>query len=350
MHLVILTQVLDRDDAVLGFFHGWCESFAGHVDRLTVFAQRVGRVELPDHVDVRSLGKESGGGRWTMLRRLWAGLASLRGASRPDAVLAHMVPKFVHYAAPLCKPRGVPMYLWYTHKGVDRNLRMAVPMVRRVFTASTESFRMAGQEQRVVVTGHGIDCEHFAPGSDARRVDVLAVGRLAPSKAQDELLEALTLLPGTPRVEIAGDILLPGDVPFRETLHAFADERLPGAVSFLGAVSWPEMPDAMRRARVLVNTSRTGSLDKVVLEAMACGTLPLTCNESFEPVFGPELSKRLMFPQGEPAVLADKLSRLLAMSSEESAALGGRLREMVLAEHDLCRLIPLLVSEMEAGA
>jgi len=348
MHLVILTQVLDRDDAVLGFFHGWCEAFAGHVDRLTVFAQRVGQVDLPDHVDVRSLGKESGGGRWTMLSRLWAGLASLRGEARPDAVLAHMVPKFVHYAAPLCKPRGVPMYLWYTHKGVDRNLRMAVPMVRRVFTASAESFRMTGQERRVVVTGHGIDCERFAPGAEPRTVDVLAVGRLAPSKAQDELLEALTRLTPAPRVEIAGDILLPGDAAFRDALHAFAEERLPGAVSFLGAVAWPEVADAMRRARVLVNTSRTGSLDKVVLEAMACGTLPLTCNESFEPVFGPELSQRLMFPRDDPAALSDALARLLEMSPEERAALGGRLRELVLAEHDLRRLVPLLVSEMEA--
>jgi glycosyltransferase involved in cell wall biosynthesis len=346
MHLVILTQVLDRDDAVLGFFHGWCETFAGHVDRLTVFAQRVGRVDLPDHVDVRSLGKESGGGRWTMLRQLWSGLASLRGAARPDAVLAHMVPKFVLYAAPLCKPRGVPMYLWYTHKGVDRNLRMAVPMVKRVFTASELSFRMAGQARRVEVTGHGIDCEHFAPGPSARSVDVLAVGRLAPSKGQDELLAALTLLERTPRVEIAGDILLGSDAPFRDGLAAFAKERLPGAVRFLGAVSWPEVADAMRRARVLVNTSRTGSLDKVVLEAMACGTVPLTCNESFAPVFGAELSSRLMFPQGDPAALADALQHLLALPDEERAVLGARMRELVLAEHDLRRLIPRLLSSM----
>ncbi|MHC4845126.1 MAG: glycosyltransferase, partial [Planctomycetota bacterium] len=143
---------------------------------------------------------------------------------------------------------------------------------------------------------------------------------------------------------------LPGDAPFRDRLHAFANGRLPGAVTFLGAVAWPEMPDAMRRARVLVNTSRTGSLDKVVLEAMACGTLPLTCNESFQPVFGPELSKRLMFPKGDPAALAEALARLLAMSPEESAALGARLRDLVLAEHDLCRLIPLLVAEMEPVA
>lgn len=350
MHLVILTQVLDRDDAVLGFFHGWCEAFADHVDRLTVFAQRVGRVELPDQVQVRSLGKESGGGRGTMLKRLWSGLFSLRGGQRPDAVLAHMVPKFVLYAAPLCKPRGVPMYLWYTHKGVDRNLRMAVPLVRRVFTASAESFRMSGQERRVVITGHGIDCERFAPGQQARTVDVLSVGRLAPSKAQDELLEALARLPELPRVEIAGDILLPGDAAYRDQLHAFASERLNGAVTFLGSVAWPDVADAMRRARVLVNTSRTGSLDKVVLEAMACGTLPLTCNESFAPVFGPELSRLLMFPRDEPGALSESLARLLSLPEPERAALAGRLRDLVLAQHDLRRLIPRLLAEMEPGS
>ena len=47
----------------------------------------------------------------------------------------------------------------------------------------------------------------------------------------------------------------------------------------------------MRRARVLVNTSRTGSVDKVVLEAMASGTIPLTCNESFLSVFDEDLQR-----------------------------------------------------------
>ena len=350
MHLVILTQVLDSQDAVLGFFHGWCAEFARHVDRLSVFAQRVGAVSLPDHVDVRSLGKDEGGGHLTMLSRLLGGLTSLRGGRRPDAVWAHMVPKFVLYAAPVVVPRGIPIYLWYTHKGVDRNLRLAVPLVRKVFTASEESFRLGVRHGTRVVTGHGIDCAHFRPGPWPRPVDVLTVGRLAPSKGQDELLAALALLPGALRAEIAGDILLASDQAFRQRLHATAARELPGRVTFLGAVPWPAVADVMRRARVMVNASRTGSVDKVVLEAMACGTLPLTCNESFTPLLGPQLAPLLMFRQDDPADLAAGLSRLLALDAGASAALGARLRALVERDHDLARLIPRMVAAMEPRA
>jgi len=347
MHLVILTQVLDSQDAVLGFFHGWCEEFARHVDRLTVFAQRVGVVSLPGHVEVVSLGKDEGGGHFTMLRRLVGGLTSLRGNRRPDAVWAHMVPKFVLYAAPVVVPRGIPVYLWYTHKGVDRNLRLAVPLVRKVFTASEESFRLKARHGVRVVTGHGIDCGHFQAGPWPRPVDVLTVGRLAPSKGQDELLAALELLPHCPRTEIAGDILLPGDASFRARLHSTADRLFPDRVSFLGGVPWPAVADVMRRAKVMVNASRTGSVDKVVLEAMACGTLPLTCNESFAPLLGPALAKQLMFRQDDPADLAAGLNRLLSLSDADAAGLGRELRALVVRDHDLSRLVPRMVSEME---
>jgi glycosyltransferase involved in cell wall biosynthesis len=347
MHLVILTQVLDRQDAVLGFFHGWCAEFARHVDRLTVFAQRVGEVALPANVDVRSLGKEAGGGRLTMLQRLLFGLTRMQGGRRPDAVWAHMVPKFVLYAAPAVLPRGIPIYLWYTHKGVDRSLRMAVPLVRKVFTASEESFRLASRHGRRVVTGHGIDVAHFLPGPWPRPVAVLSVGRLAPSKGQDELLSALDLLEECPLTELAGDILLASDAPFRDRLHATAAARFPARVRFLGAVPWPAVAAVMRRARIMVNASRTGSVDKVVLEAMACGTLPLTCNESFAPLLGPELAALLMFRRDDPRDLAAGLQRLLALPDADAEALGLRLRAIVERDHALGRLIPRMVAEME---
>lgn len=349
-HLVILAQVLDRDDAVLGFFHTWCDVFARHVARLTVLAQRVGTVDLPDHVHVVSLGRERGAGKLAMAHRLGRGLLRLRGRDRPTAVLAHMVPKLVLYAAPACTPRGVPLYLWYTHKGVDRALRLAMPLVRKVFTASEESFRLDGARHKRVVTGHGIDCEHFAPPEGPRAVDVLAVGRLSPSKGQDELLDALERCPSRPRAEIAGDVLLARDVPFREALVARVARTLPDRVTLLGAVPYPRVADTMRRARVLVNTSRTGSVDKVVLEAMACGTLPLTCNEAFDPIFedagGPALRSRLTFERGDVDALAAGIEALLALPEPEAAALGARLRDVVLARHDVRALVPRLVEEM----
>ena len=352
MHIVLLTQVLDRRDAVLGFFHRWCEILSQHVDRLTVIAQRVGETDLPDHVTIESLGKERGAGLLGMEQRLLSVLMGMQGDRRPDALLAHMVPKFVLYAAPVTVPRRIPVYLWYTHKGVDASLKMSMPMVRKVFTASEESFRLESSAGKRVVTGHGIDCDYFSPGGETRSVDVLSVGRLAPSKGHHEILEAVAdLSENRDRklvVQIAGDILLTQDEAYRDALRAQA--AAVGNVQLLGAVSYPEIAAVMQRAQVLVNASRTGSVDKVVLEAMACATPVLTCNESFEQVLGCDLSERLMFPQGDIAALTERLESLLSMSHREREELGRELREVVLAEHDLKQLIPRLVAEMEADS
>ena len=348
MRLVILTQVLDRRDAVLGFFHAWCERFAQEVDELVVVAQEVGEVELPANVRVVSLGRERGAGRNLMALRLFRCVIGLRGGGGPTVIWGHMVPRFILNAAPAAWLRGFPMYLWYTHKGVDRSLRLACRFVRAVFTASAESFRHEGAYDRRVVTGHGIDGSQFGQATGPRAVDVLAVGRLCPTKGQVELLDAVELLDPVPSVEFAGDVLLDADLPYKELLVERA-ASLDGSVTLLGAVPHIEVADVMRRARVLVNTSRTGSVDKVVLEAMAAGAIPLTCNESFVAVFDEELQQRLMFRHDHPDDLAEKLRAVLALSDEERDALGARLRDIVLRDHDLDRLIPAMVARMETS-
>ncbi len=346
MHLVVLTQVLDRRDAVLGFFHGWCAEFARHTEQLTVIAQRVGDVDLPANVVPVSLGRERGAGKLSMLAALHRALRRLRGPSRPDAVLAHMVPKFVLYALPQTRVRKIPMFLWYTHKGVDRSLRMAAPWVEKVFTASGESFRLETDKTEVVVTGHGVDARHFYFARAPRTVDVVAVGRIAPTKGQEELLAALERLPSCPRTAIAGDILLDRDASYRDELVASARTRFGDRVEFLGAVPWLDVAARMRASRVLVNTSRTGSVDKVVLEAMCCGTLPLTCNEAFAGVFGADLAARLMYTPGDVEDLSSKLAALLALDAHDAEHLGRRLRTKVLVDHDVADLAPRLLSAM----
>ena len=87
---------------------------------------------------------------------------------------------------------------------------------------------------------------------------------------------------------------------------------------------------------------------KVVLEAMCTGTLPLTCNEAFGDVFGPELAPRLMYAPGDTAALAERLAALLALPADEAEDLGRLLRTKVLIHHDIADLIPRLVSAMRS--
>jgi len=184
--------------------------------------------------------------------------------------------------------------------------------------------------------------------SDAIAAAAAGFARYPPNEGAPELLDAVAAMSPRPVTQLAGEILLERDAPYREALEARAAE-LGDRVSLLGAVPYLRVADLMRRTKVLVNTSRTGSVDKVVLEAMACGTVPLTCNESFRDLLGPDLSERLMFPRDEPRRLARALEELLALPVQARTELGARLRAIVQERHDVRRLIPRLVAEMEPG-
>ena len=60
MKLLIVTQKVDQNDSVLGFFHKWIIQFAGHFETVTVVCLEKGNYDLPKNVRVLSLGKEQG--------------------------------------------------------------------------------------------------------------------------------------------------------------------------------------------------------------------------------------------------------------------------------------------------
>lgn len=55
---MIVTQKVDVNDPILGFFHRWVEEFAKHFERITVICLQKGEYNLPANVKVFSLGKE----------------------------------------------------------------------------------------------------------------------------------------------------------------------------------------------------------------------------------------------------------------------------------------------------
>ncbi len=353
MKLLFLTQVLDANDAVLGFVSRWIAGFARHAERVRVVALEVGDVaDLPSNVDVRVIGRRGTLMRWLRYRRCLDEALRKDGF---DVVLAHMVPRYALVAAGPAHRHGARVFLWYTHKGVDARLRRAERCVEAIFTASPESLRL--DTPKKVVTGHGIDLEHFAPvagprGEPAAPARILSVGRLTPAKDPLTILDALARLVAAGRdvhLDLVGGGLAPGDGPFGDGVRArVAALGLGPRVAMHGARPYREVPELYRRATLLVNASLTGSVDKVVLEAMACERPVLTCNESFEHVFrslGAD-AERLVFAPGDGAGLAARISALLDSGAAERAALGTRLRRIVAAEHEVDALMARLVDVM----
>ncbi|HEX5774880.1 MAG TPA: glycosyltransferase [Candidatus Paceibacterota bacterium] len=257
MRLLITTQVLDAEDPVLGFFHEWVGEFAKHVEHIDVVCLREGVHALPPNVAVHSLGKERAKGRLSR-SALFIGLSI---SLKYDAVFVHMNPEYIVLMGWWWRLTGKKIGLWYTHKSVDLKLRTAELFANIIFTASKESFRLSSRKVRVA--GHGIDTDFWTPDpSVERRQDWLSVGRLMPSKRHDRAIR-LAREKGAP-------LRIAGGGPEQERLEALARE-LGADVAFLGPCTRETLRDEYRRAARLVHRSETGSLDKVVLEAAACG-------------------------------------------------------------------------------
>lgn len=350
MRLVFITQVLDRQDAILGFVPRWVEAFAAHVEAVRVIALSIGDVSgLPHNVDVRVVGRKGTFWRYMRYRSFLREALARQGF---DTVFAHMIPRYSTVAARPARRAGARHFLWYTHGAVDDRLRRAERVVDAIFTASEESMRL--ETPKKVVTGHGIDLEHF----DSRgvrplgRPRILSVGRMTPSKDPLTLIDALALLRAEGRdvdLDVVGGGLAAGDDEYRQSVVRHIDERnLTSAVQLHDAVPYLRIPNHYRAASVVVNSSFTGSVDKVVLEAMACERAVVSCNDSFPRVIRSlgERARVLTFEPRDAKGLAMRLRQLLDLAIEEREALGRELRGIVAREHEVDALIQRLVEHM----
>jgi len=284
MRLLLVTQVVDQHDPILGFFHAWVIEFAKQVEQIEIICLREGTHSLPENVRVHTLGKkEKGRGvfvRVAYIIRFFSVLWKLRNSY--DAVFVHMNPEYVVLAGWWWHLTGKRIGLWYTHKHVGIWLRVAEWFSHYVFTASKESFRLASK--KVQVMGHGIDVDAIPERttSEEGTTRFITIGRIAPVKNLLLQIEALALLPSTFRwsyVCVGGPATIE-DKEYAELVRARAQELSLGArVMFTGPLPHTEALQALSNADVFIHTSDTGSLDKVLLEALAAGLRIVTTSD-----------------------------------------------------------------------
>lgn len=344
MKILIITQKVDRNDPVLGFFHRWIVEFAKHFEEVTVICLMKGASDLPENVRVISLGKEDGESRPKYLRRFYGAIWGER--ARYEGVFVHMNQVYVLLGAPIWRLLGKRVFLWYTHRSVTLSLRMAVALVDKALTASKESLRI--RSKKVVVLGHGIDTAVFSPHErqSIDAVTIVTVGRISPVKRYETLIDAFAELRSEipMYLDIAGAPATENDKKYLASLRALAKERgVSDRVRFKGAIRHDEVPAFLRDSHVFVNMSRTGSVDKAVLEAMSCGVPAVTSNVAFKEMLSPY---GLYFNDGDVHELARILGSLVA-KKETLPALGSELRHIVLTHHNLGTLISTITSLYE---
>lgn len=351
MRLLLFNLMTDADDPVLGFTTAWINALAARCEAVDVVTMQAGRLAVADNVRVYSVGKEKGYNEPRRALEFYRILFSLLRQHHYHACFAHMIQVFAVMGAPLLKLAGIPITLWYTHQATGRMVRLAEKLVDHIVTASPQSFRIPSPKVQVI--GHGIDTDLFqlSPSlvtrHSAQPFTILTVSRLSPVKRLETVIAAVkTLREGgyaDVRLRLVGSVY-PQDEVYAEGLRQMvADSGLTAAVEFAGGMTPEAVVREYQQADVVVNMTATGSMDKVVLEAMACGIPVITPNEAFQSLLAP-WSEHLLIPPESPEILASRLKKMLLLPPDERRALGAALRRLVVEQHSLSQLSESLIA------
>lgn len=330
--LLIVTQKVNKNDPILGFFHRWIIEFAKHWQTVTIICLEKGEYKLPENVKVLSLGKEKGGLKigyfLNFYKYIW------RERKNYDAVFVHMNPIYIVFGGIFWRLSGKKIALWYTHKSVDLKLRIAEVLTHKIFTASKESFRLNSKKMEVM--GHGIDMELFKPISRVHGecFEICSVARISQTKNQHVMIDTIEVLKNNgfnARLFIVGNFLTSKDKVYEEMIkNKVKDKNLSKEVFFCGTIIPQKIPAFLQKMDLFINLSNTGSVDKAVLEAMACGINVLTSNEAFKSI----LPTNFYVDNKNPITIARNIIQISRIDKENFD-----LRKIVLERYNLIDLI-----------
>jgi glycosyltransferase involved in cell wall biosynthesis len=322
---VFVTQRIDPADPVLGAATAKVAALARLLDEVVVLTDEAVDAALPANCRVRTYRASSRAGRGV---RFEVALARELARDRPAFLLAHMCPIYAVLAAPLARPLGTRVLLWFTHWRASRLLRLAERLSNDVVTVDTRTFPI--HSRKVVPIGHGIDLTGFdcveRPSRSPLRL--LALGRTSPAKGLDVVVRAVASRP-----DVHLDVVGPSSTP-EEREHRAALQRLVGELDVGDRVT---VRDGIPRDRVaallaeadcLVNNMRPGATDKVVYEAAATCLPVIASNPSFDRL----LPEELRFERDDIAGLAACID---ALARADRAVLGRELRARVEEAHSV---------------
>lgn len=338
----MITRKVDKNDALAGFAYNWVKKIGENIDELCVISWQNGDdSDLPENIQVKFLPNS----RLKKVFMLWLELIKI--LPKVDGLFCHMNPEYTILSAPLAKIFRKKTVSWYTHKQINWRRRLLELLANKIITASAESFREPWFPKKVSVVGHGIDADQFKI-SDLRlktgnNFNIISVGRISPTKDYESIIKAVDILNNSNiHLAIIGDVILEFQRQYFESLKQMvAAKNLGRQIKFVGWVANAGMPPRYQEADLFINMSGTGSVDKAVLEAMACGCLVLTSNEAFKPI----LPKELMVEKDNPEVLADRIKWLMNLPKEEKDMIRKKLRKIVVENHNLDNLVVRIINQ-----
>jgi len=348
MKLIFLTRKVDFSDDRVSFVTDWLLEFASNLEQLIVICQEKGNIEnLPDNIKILSLGKEKGYTKLYQTHLLKKYF--LRNIRSVDGVFSHMAAQFSVIIGGWCRLFNKKLYQWYVHKSINSYLKTSRLYVNGYITANRASFHMK-TKRPIHIFGHGINLNHFKnlTPKDQTLLNILSVGRISPTKNIDTLISAIEkFYQNYPKlrnkifVNIVGGPGLPSQQEYYlELIKNVKDKGLNSIINFTGPLPQSEVFPYYDKSNLFIHLSGTGSVDKVVLEAMAAKNLVISSSEAFKDI----LPVQLHLEKNDPDLLAKKILEIYNLSPSDKEKLSQELKKEVINNHNLKNLVKKIIN------
>jgi glycosyltransferase involved in cell wall biosynthesis len=345
MKLLIITQKVDREDPVLGFFHDWISELSKKVEKISVICLEKGFYDLPDNVKVYSLGKESGRSKIKYVNNFLNFILGLH--KEYDSVFVHMNQEYILIGGFIWKILRKKVYFWRNHQYGNLFTMIAVGLSKRVFC--TSKFAFVAKYKKTILMPVGINTNKFSILNSQfsnRKNKILFLGRISPIKKPDLLIEALGILNKKDTnfsCDFYGDPLSKDENYYNSLKIGIGELGLENKVNFYKGVPNYETPKIYGEHGIFVNLTPSGSFDKTILEAAACGCIIVVANKSLSG----EIDQRMIMENETPGDAAKVINFWLDAGDEEKIIASKKLQEYVLKNHGLDVLISKLVNAIK---
>jgi glycosyltransferase involved in cell wall biosynthesis len=335
--LMLVVFELDEDSPTVAWQAQLARALAARCAHLVILTAKQGRFAPPPNTRILKIPYWAQS--WLRpLKAKWI-LAPFYAAcalfGKVDCVFVHMHAEWTYRLAPFLRPWGIPIVTWYAHGSTSWRLNLVKLAANRLLTSSPEGFRLESTKLRII--GQGVDTQTFSiiPHEARRSADsIFVTGRLAPRKRCHIAIEVLALLhqQGHKRLRLVfiGTTVAKADESYRRSLLELIEARqLTHAIEFAGYLPAAAIHQRYSQAILHLNVSETGSMDKTLLEALACGIPSLTTNVAFHDLLKP-------FPTffSESSLPQDLANRILSIINSQMVPQPTELHGLIAGRHD----------------
>ena len=356
---VIHTEVLDERNAAYPAAQNFIDLYRNHVRQVTIFGPSESTIDR-DGVEVVTVPRNPPSNvPCRLLSYIWyqlrLAIELFRARDECDSMFFHIGGTALLLPVLACRLAEIPTNVFVlgsasrSYAETHSRSLLSAAIVRLLVTLEWVTCRLADRilvlsegmvspgdgrfspAERVTANLNYIDCERFERGPPARErpYDLVYIGRFEREKGITKLAHALTYLvkrQDNVRVRLVGDGSLREDVE-----RILQEENATEQVELTGWVDHDKIPSYLAESRLLVLPSESEGVPKTILEAMACGTVPVATPVGGVPDIVADGETGILLADNDPAMIARALDRTL--DREDLDEMASRARAYVHDAH-----------------